>query len=282
MDANERQPLPKSWRQTAKRAVLEAMSISAAAFNINLGRWFDNPQPQARQEAELERLRVEVELLTEELRIKDARIGRMRPGSGPHYEPPDRMAILELRAQRGWTQEQTARRFHLHPKTVGNWMATVNDEGDNALTRIPVPVNRFPDFVGYLVRRLKAAAPESGRKRIAQVLAREALHVSPSTVRRRLKEAPATPPPQPERAPEADERPDATDAGQATPRRQVAAHYPGHVVNVDLTTVPTTMGQFTMLPPHALPQLWPFVWLAGAKLEAFPSTEAATCPASPA
>ena len=43
MDANERRPLPKSWRQTAKRAVLEAMSISAAAFNINLGRWFDRP-----------------------------------------------------------------------------------------------------------------------------------------------------------------------------------------------------------------------------------------------
>jgi len=251
MERGDRAPLPTSWRQSAKRAVLEAMSISAAAFNINLGRWFENPLPQARQEAETERLRVENELLREELRIKDARLARMGPGTGPRYEQPDRMSILELRAQRGWTQAETAKRFHLHEKTIGIWMSTLEDEGEEALTRIPEPVNKFPDFVGYLVRRLKACAPESGRKRIAQVLARETLHVSPSTVRRRLGEEPSTPPsetkkPQPGRA--------------TASRRQVVAKCPGHVVNVDLTTVPTVMGLFTMLPPHALPQVWPFVW----------------------
>jgi putative transposase len=248
-------PLPRSWRQGVKRAVIEAMSISAAAFNINLGRWFDSPVPQAREEAEKERLRVEVELLKEELRIKDARLARMPPGTGPRYEPADRMAILELRAQRGWTQIQTAGCFHLHPDTVGKWTATVDEKGADALTQIPVPVNKFPDVVGYLVHRLKACAPASGRKRIAQLLARQRLHVSPSTVRRRLKEQPAAPPPAPE-----DGQPGSAGAPAETPRRQVVAKRPGHVVNVDLTTVPTVMGQFTMLPPHALPQLWPFVW----------------------
>ena len=198
MEESESLPLPKSWRRSAKRAVLEAMSISAAAFNLNLGRWFDNPQPQARQDAELERLRVDNELLKEQLRIKDARLAGKKPGSGPHYLQPDRMAILELRAQRGWTQAETARRFHVHPKTVGIWMGTLEDEGEKALTRIPEPVNKLPAFVGYLVRKLKTVAPESGRKRIAQLLARETLHVSPSTVRRRLKEPQATPPPKPE------------------------------------------------------------------------------------
>jgi hypothetical protein len=210
------------------------------------------------------------ELLTEELRIKDARLARLKPGTGARYEQHDRMAILELRAQRGWTQDETAKHFHMHPHTIGIWMKSLDDDGEAALTRIPEPANKLPEFVAYLVRRLKACAPKSGRKRIAPKLAREGLHVCPSTVRRKLKEAPPQPP-ESEPDPPIDEKQNTeeTEAKQTTPRRQVAAHYPGHMINIDLTAVPTLMGLFTMLPPHALPQVWPFVWWVAFAVDHF-------------
>jgi hypothetical protein len=51
--------------------------------------------------------------LREELRIKDARMGRIPAHQRPHFEPADRLAILELRAARGWSVTQAARVFQL-------------------------------------------------------------------------------------------------------------------------------------------------------------------------
>ena len=42
-------------------------------------------------------------LLREELRIKDARLERVPPHRRPHYPAVERLAILELRAARGWS-----------------------------------------------------------------------------------------------------------------------------------------------------------------------------------
>jgi len=54
--------------------------------------------------------------------------------------------------------------------------------------RVREPVNKFPDLVRYLVRRLKVLFPSVGRKRIAQTLARAGLRLSTSTVGRKLKD----------------------------------------------------------------------------------------------
>jgi len=51
--------------------------------------------------AQVERLREDCAQLREEIRIKDARMGRILPQRRPHYSPHERMAILELRAARG-------------------------------------------------------------------------------------------------------------------------------------------------------------------------------------
>ncbi len=51
-------------------------------------------------------------------------------------------------------------------------------------------MNKFPDYVGYLVRWLKAMCPAMGKKRIAQVLARAGLHLGSTTVGRMLKQQP--------------------------------------------------------------------------------------------
>ena len=66
---------------------------------------------RVRLKAENDRLRQEIALLREEIRIKDLRIVRIPPHRRPFYPPTERMAILELKAARAWSLEQTARAF---------------------------------------------------------------------------------------------------------------------------------------------------------------------------
>lgn len=85
-----------------------------------------------------------------------------------------------------------------------SWMGRVDEEGPAALVQLPVPVNKFPDFVWYMVQRLKALCPTLGKVKIAQTLARAGLHLGATTVGRMLKEKPqhATPAAGPEPADE--------------------------------------------------------------------------------
>jgi hypothetical protein len=59
------------------------------------------------------------------------------------------MAILELRAARGRSLPQTARRFLVTPATIASWNQRLDEEGLGALVQIREPVNRFPEFVPY-------------------------------------------------------------------------------------------------------------------------------------
>jgi len=52
---------------------------------------------------------------------------------------------------------------------------------------VPEPVNKFPEFVAYLVRWLTATCPTMGKVRIAQVLARAGMILDVTTVGRMLK-----------------------------------------------------------------------------------------------
>src|SRR6059036_3076300 len=110
------------------------------------------------------------------MRIKDVRMEQIPPQRRPHYPPVERLAILELRAARSWSLAQTAARFLLTPLTIASWTARLDEEGAAALVRMPEPVNKFPDFVGYMVRRLKVLCPSMGEARIANVLCRAVLH----------------------------------------------------------------------------------------------------------
>jgi len=76
--------------------------------------------PELRQQAEEDRLQQEVQLLRDEIRIKDARM---------EYPPTARLAILELRAARGWSLAQTARIFQVSPLTIASWMGRLDEEG---------------------------------------------------------------------------------------------------------------------------------------------------------
>jgi transcriptional regulator with XRE-family HTH domain len=168
---------------------------------------------------------------------------QISPHRRPHYAPIERMAILELRAARGWSAAQTAERFLVTPATIASWMKRLDEEGPDALVQLRQPVNKFPDFVAYIVRRLKVLCPSMSKVRIAQVLCRAGLHLSTGAVGRMLRE-----PPKP-----------STQIAE-TPARLLRAKGADHVWHVDLTTVPTSAGFWTSWLPWALPQCWPFCW----------------------
>ncbi len=153
------------------------------------------------------------------------------------------MAILELRAARGWSLKQTADTFLVTPATIASWLKRIDDQGANALLQLREPVNKFPDFVRYIVQRLKTLSPAMGKVKIAETLCRAGLHLGVTTVGRILKEAPQS------------------DPGDAAPSTHiVTAKRPNHVWHVDPTAVPTSMGFWAPWLPFALPQCWPFGW----------------------
>jgi len=171
------------------------------------------------------RLTEQILLIKEDLRIKDARIAGIPAQRRPHYLPTERLAILELRAARGWSQAQTAERMLVTPATVPSWMKRLDEEGPVALVQMREPVNRFPDFVGHVVRSLKILCPTMRKVRIAQFLARAGLHLGSTTVARMLS-APGRPRP----------------AKQGSPHRAVRSTRPNQIWNVDLTTIPIASG----------------------------------------
>jgi putative transposase len=137
--------------------------------------------------------------------------------------------------------------------TIGSWLKRVDEQGPNALVQLREPVNRFPDFVRYLVQQLKALCPMLGKVKIAQILARAGLHLGATTVGRILKEKPI---PQPTEDPKKDGK-----------NRVVTSKYPNHLWQIDLTTVPIGPGFWTTWPPFSLPQCWPFGWWLGVVMD---------------
>jgi len=236
--------LPSGWPQHVKSAMLHVVSLAQFALTYTHG-WAANSQvARVRLKAENDRLRQHVALLTEEIRIKDARMKRIAAANRPHYAPAERMAILELRAARAWSTQQAADVFLVTAATIASWMKRLDEEGPDALVQIREPANRFPDFVRYAVQRLKTLCPTLGKVKIAQVLCRAGLHLGSTTVGRILKESPC---PMPKKT--------GASNGQV-----ITAKRPNHVWHIDLTTVPTGSGFWVPWLPFALPQYWPFCW----------------------
>jgi len=227
--------------------------MARVAFTLTRSQVERRVNEWSRLRARIDGLEHEARLLREEIRIKDARMERLPAHRRPHYPPIERLAILELRAARGWSQAQTADRLLVTPLTIASWTHRLDDEGPDALVQAPEPVNRFPEIVAYLVRRLKVFCPRLGSRRIARVLARAALHMSATTVRRILR--PPTKRPAKLRRPEN--------------LREIPATRPNHVWHIDLTTVPTIGGFWISWLPFALPQRWPFCWWVAAVIDHF-------------
>jgi transposase InsO family protein len=152
-------PLPRGWSRRVRSAVIHVISL--AHFSLTATRsWAANSwNARLRLKQDIDRLRQELALLRGETRLKDARMERIPAQRRPHYLPIERMAILELRAARGWSVCQTANRLLLTPATVAYWMSCLDDEGPNSLVKM---------------------------RQIAQVLCRAGLHLGSTTVARLL------------------------------------------------------------------------------------------------
>jgi transcriptional regulator with XRE-family HTH domain len=222
-------PLPKGWPRRVQSAVIQVISL--AHFSLVTTRsWAANSwNARVRLKRDNQRLRQELSLLREEARIKDTRMARIPAQRRPHYSPIERLAILELRAARGWSLSQTAERLLVTPVTAASWMSRLDEGGPRAILQIRQPVNKFPNFVAYIVRRFKVLCPSMGKVKIAQVLCRAGLHLGSTTVRRMLRDAPGRNP---------------VEASVAA-SRVVTARGPNHVWHLDLTTIPTSLGFWT-------------------------------------
>ncbi len=261
--------LPKGWPEHARSAFLCAVAMARITLAEVLSGFENGRNPKAQILAELEAERARSALMAEELRIKNSRFGRIPAHKRPRYLPTERLAILAARAAAGWSLVETARRFDVTPKTIASWMRRIDDHDEPELLKTPMPVNKYPDYVRFVIQRLSVLEPTLGSRRIAQLLARAGLHVAPSTVRRILREEP------PRRldgddstssettdAPEEVHR-DEPEEGEAT-ERVVTARYPHHVWHVDASVVPTLFGFWVPWLPNSVLIFWPFAyWVVG-------------------
>jgi transposase InsO family protein/transposase-like protein len=275
-------PLPKHWSEHVRSAVLHVISLAQLACAYTRGWAADSPNVRVRLTAEKDRLQQDHALLREQMRIKDERMACLAPHQRPHDTPNNRMAILQMRAARGWSLEQTAREFLVTAGTVSSWRKRLEEAGPDALVQVREPVNRFPDFLRYTVQQMKALCPSMGKVKTAETLARAGLHLGRTTVGR-IKEQPqqreptrdSPDPPNDDAngchsssANGASPAPTASVASAEAPR-VVTAKYPDHVWHVDLTVVPTALGFWTSFWPFALPQCWPFCWWVAVVVDHF-------------
>jgi helix-turn-helix protein len=97
--------LPRGWPRRIRSAAVHATSLAGFALTTALGR-MQHIEAQKR----------------------------------PHYPPTGRLAILELRAARNRSLAQAARIFLVTPATIASWTAHLDEEGPQALVRLPEPV----------------------------------------------------------------------------------------------------------------------------------------------
>ena len=90
-------PLPRGWPRRVKSVILHVIALAQYATTYSRSWAVDGRTARMRLKAENDQLKQEVALLTEEIRIKDARLKRVEAQKRPHYVPTERMAILEQR-----------------------------------------------------------------------------------------------------------------------------------------------------------------------------------------
>src|SRR5262245_40122453 len=152
MPARRRLTVPKNWIHSIQAALVHVISLAQYAL-VYARSWAGNStSARVRLAAKENQLEQEIALLREEIRIKDARLAKTAPAQRPHYQPAERLAILELRAARCWSLAQTARVFQVTAATIASWCQRLDEHGPATLLRTTVPVNKFPDFVRYAVQ----------------------------------------------------------------------------------------------------------------------------------
>ena len=147
--------LPPRWHKHSHNGlVLVQAALRTAILQVCAG--FENSlNPRAALAALVARGTEHGAIYEEVARILGTRIQAIPAHQRPHYAPAERLAILTLRARAGWNAARTARIFSLSAGTIATWTRQLREHGAETLLSTPVPVNRFPDYVGIVLRQLK-------------------------------------------------------------------------------------------------------------------------------
>ena len=156
-------PLPESWTGHVRSAMLHVIALAQYAAVYTRSWAASSTNARVRLKADNDRLRQEVGLLTEELRIKDARMQCIPPHRRPAF-PADRAdGDSRTGGRPQLVQPAGGQGLPAHRRHHRLLEEAAHGAGEEALVRMPEPVNKFPDFVRYVVQRLKVLCPSSAR-----------------------------------------------------------------------------------------------------------------------
>lgn len=102
---------PKGWTKRIRSALIRAVSLAGRSMLIARGQAAASRSLHRRFQAELDQAHTEIALLKEGLDFKDGRWSRLSSRRRPHNTAIERIRILQVKAARGWSREQTARAF---------------------------------------------------------------------------------------------------------------------------------------------------------------------------
>jgi transcriptional regulator with XRE-family HTH domain len=150
---------PKSWNNQVRSRLLHVIALAQFRILYTRGVVANIRRDRVRLRTENSRLRQQLALLEDELRIKDACLSRIPAHHRAPYTRRERMAILELRAARGWSSHEVADAFMVTGATISGWMKRVDEEKSHALAQLDEAANK----ARYSVQRLKTLYPANGK-----------------------------------------------------------------------------------------------------------------------
>ena len=98
----------EDWPRRVRSAIIHTISLAQISLIHARSVTANSINARIRLKTDIDRLRQEILLLREEMRIKDSRVEQIPAQRRPHYPPVERLAILELRAARHWSLVQSA------------------------------------------------------------------------------------------------------------------------------------------------------------------------------
>ena len=113
-------PLPRGWPSRVKSAILHVISLAQFTIAYTRGWAANSVNSRVRLKAERDRAQQEIALAPRRDAHQGCPHGPDSAASTPLYPPTERMAILEVKAAREWSLEQTAKAFLVTTATIAS------------------------------------------------------------------------------------------------------------------------------------------------------------------